>query len=200
MRDADVRAAVKQYLAAEHAGDSSTRIVEEMGVWAGTVRIDIAVINGELSGFELKSDRDTLERLPTQADIYSRVFDRVTLVAGSRHAEKASAVVPQWWGLFTATASNVGVVLQQIRPSLLNPSQEPYLVAELLRKDEAVQVLERVGLAQGWRSKRVRLIHERLASELPLSALKDHVRAALKARPDWLGKNGPHQLDVPVHS
>ena len=69
MRDIDVRQAVKSYLKALHEDDPATRIVEEMGIWAGSVRIDIAVINGELSGFELKSDSDTLQRLPLQADI-----------------------------------------------------------------------------------------------------------------------------------
>jgi hypothetical protein len=39
--------------------DLDTRVVEEMGIWAGSVRVDIAVINGEFHGFELKSDRDT---------------------------------------------------------------------------------------------------------------------------------------------
>ena len=81
MRDSDVRKAVLATLDQKHAGDHNTRIVEEMGVWAGSVRIDIAVINGELCGFELKSDRDTLARLPTQADIYSRVFDRISALA-----------------------------------------------------------------------------------------------------------------------
>ena len=76
MRDLDARTAIRRQLHAAHSADPDTRIVEEMGIWSGSVRIDIAVINGELSGFELKSDRDTLERLPNQADLYSRVFDR----------------------------------------------------------------------------------------------------------------------------
>ena len=64
MRDRDVRQALLAHLAELHAGDPDTRIVEEMGVWCGTARIDVAVVNGELCGFELKSERDTLERLP----------------------------------------------------------------------------------------------------------------------------------------
>jgi hypothetical protein len=60
MRDRDVRAALLRRLSSDYADDADTRIVEEMGVWSGSVRIDVAVINGELSGYELKSDRDTL--------------------------------------------------------------------------------------------------------------------------------------------
>ncbi len=62
----------------DHECDHDTKVVQEMGVWNGTVRIDIAVINGELGGFELKSDSDNLLRLPAQAELYSRVFDRMT--------------------------------------------------------------------------------------------------------------------------
>jgi hypothetical protein len=80
MRDRDVRAAVLRKLAAVYGNDANTRIVQEMGVCSGSVRIDIAVINSELWGYELKSERDTLERLPSQAKLYNRVFDRVTLV------------------------------------------------------------------------------------------------------------------------
>jgi hypothetical protein len=186
MRDSDVRLAVKDWLQAKHAHDNDTRIVEEMGIWSGSVRIDIAVINGELSGFELKSDRDTLERLPQQADIYSRVFDQVHLVVGARHSQKASAVVPDWWGITVATQNAGKVELSLARSALPNPAPEPYLIAQLLWREEAVSVLEAFGLAKGWRSKRMKLIHERLAIELPLQELKSQVRSLLKTRRDWL--------------
>src|ERR1700685_1087145 len=102
LRDTDVRRALLHRLEVQDSGDNATRIVGEMGVGAGSVRIDIAVINGELSGFELKSDRDTLDRLPLQAELYSKVFDRVTLVCGERHAAKATQLVPAWGGITVA--------------------------------------------------------------------------------------------------
>ena len=41
MRDSDVRRSVKTWLAAEYAHNEDTRIIEEMGVWSGSVRIAI---------------------------------------------------------------------------------------------------------------------------------------------------------------
>src|SRR5579864_2664888 len=102
MRDSDVRTAVRAWLNAKYAADPNTRIVEEMGIWSGSVRIDIAVINGELHGFELKSERDTLARLEGQAELYSQVFDRMTLVTAERHLNKAQSKIPPWWGITTA--------------------------------------------------------------------------------------------------
>jgi hypothetical protein len=57
MRDADVRAAVRRRLAAQHAGDDNTLVVEEMGIWSASARIDIAAINGELTGAELEASQ-----------------------------------------------------------------------------------------------------------------------------------------------
>jgi len=200
MRDKDVRAAVWQKLTAEHAGDDNTRLVQEMGIWSGSVRIDIAVINGELSGFELKSDRDTLQRLPLQADLYSRVFDKLVLVVGSRHAMKARDYIPEWWGIMVATQDFSGTALAPLREGSTNPSPDPYLVAQLLWKDEALWVLESMDMARGWRTKRIKEIHQRLAAELPFSDLSEQVRAALKRRVGWLGNSASGQFDVPVNA
>jgi hypothetical protein len=198
MRDRDVRAAVRKRLEAEHIGDSDTLIVDEMGVWAGTVRIDLAVINGEICGYELKSDRDTLTRLPLQADIYSRVFDKVTLVVGERHLKKARDLVPKWWGVTIAVHKNGEIDLLDDRQPKPNPAREPYLVAELLTKVEAISVLAQYGLADGWRSKRMKDIHLRLASEIPLVELSNYVRSALRTRQNWLGNSCSSVLNVPI--
>jgi hypothetical protein len=183
MRDSDVRRAVKAWLIAQYAYDHDTRLVEEMGVWSGSVRIDIAVIDGHLSGYELKSDRDTLERLPHQVALYGRVFDFLYLIVGKRHAEKAERLLPEWWGIKIATEGRNGVELIPHRESAPNPCPDPYLIAELLCKEEAVGVLEAFGLDRGWRSKKIRLIHERLSKELLLDELKEQVRRVLKNRP-----------------
>lgn len=198
MRDRDVRSALLQQLTAVHADDGNTRIVQEMGIWSGSVRIDIAVINAELSGFELKSDKDTLERLPYQAELYSRVFDRVALVVGQRHFEKACRLIPDWWGVIVAKQNGNAVELRPEREATRNQSIDPYLVAQLLWKDEAISVLENFDLAHGWRTKRVKAIHERLAEQLPLDELCKRVRAALKTRGEWLRQNASCRLDMPV--
>lgn len=194
MRDSDVRKAALTMLAARHQGDSTTRIVEEMGIWSGSVRVDIAVINGSLSGYEIKSDRDTLGRLPLQQDLYSRVFDSVELIVGRRHVEKATALVPGWWGVTLATDGYDGKVdLASVRPAGSNPTIDPFLVAQLLWKDEAIAILDGQGLARGWKSKRAKLVHQHLAASVPLDELRMHVRTSLKNRTEWLKATGSAQ-------
>lgn len=198
MRDRDVRDVVIRDLQSAHKNDCSTRIVQEMGIWSGTVRIDVAVINGELSGYELKSDRDTLDRLPIQAKYYGLVFDRITLVAGSKHIDKAREIIPDWWGLISARAADGQIVLEPLRDSRRNGGVEPFLVAQLLWKEEALDILERYNLAKGWRSKPARAIHERMSRELPFETLALEVRSTLKIRNGWLGQSVRHQGNMPV--
>lgn len=199
MHDRDVREAILTRLNAEHESDADTRIVEEMGVWAGSVRVDVAVINGELAGYELKSDRDTLTRLPLQADIYSRVFDKMYLVVGERHAPKARRIIPRWWGVIVAKSKNGTITLREVREAKPNPSPDPFLVSQLMWKDEALVVLERHGLAKGWRSKTADAIHRHLSESLTAEQLSEAVRSTLKARLGWLGKPVTNQGQMTVH-
>lgn len=199
MRDIDVREAVRATLVAQYAGDPSTRIVEEMGVWSGSVRVDLAVINGALAGYEIKSDRDTLDRLPLQAELYSRVFDRMTLVVGRKHVSHAIDLIPQWWGVTVAKGVAGAVELRERRRGRVNPNRDPFLVAQLLWKDEALGVLEKYGQAKGLRGKRIRDIHLKL-SQLPLRELCDEVREAMKRRTEWLGQHYADKLNVTVNA
>jgi len=197
MRDSDVRGAVRGWLGAKYAADPTTRIVEEMGVWSGTVRVDVAVINGRLIGYELKSNSDTLDRLPRQAEIYGKIFDRMNLVVGDRHADKAMEVIPPWWGCMVATMRDGAVNLRWKRRPRSNPGLDPLILVQMLWKEEAVSILEKYGLADGWRSRRAGEISQRLLSELPFRKLSDEIRSVLKSRPK-LGQLMTSEFDMPI--
>jgi hypothetical protein len=74
--DVAIRPALRSRLLVEHAHDPETVLIEELGLRRGLVRVDIAVVNGLLHGYEIKSDRDSLRRLAKQVDVYSAVLDR----------------------------------------------------------------------------------------------------------------------------
>src|ERR1700730_13066876 len=84
MKDIDIRDALKRKLRSFYANDPSTLIVDELGLRHGIARVDVALINGIIHGFELKSDRDTMRRLPSHMRVYNSVMDRITLVVGQR--------------------------------------------------------------------------------------------------------------------
>ena len=163
------------------------RIIPELGIWHGTVRIDVAVVNGTLRGFEIKSDRDTLDRLPDQMQAYNAIFDEVTLVVGSRHFVDAFQLVPEWWGIKTAHATADGsVCFNTIRDPKDNPEQDSISIARLLWRHEALEKLENLGKAGGIRSKPREVVYQRLAESQDLKPLKEYVWDVLKSsRQDW---------------
>lgn len=69
----------------------------------------------------------------------------------------------------------------------------------MLWKEEAIAILEKYGLANGWRSKRASEIGSRLLSELPFKRLAEEIRSALKIR-EKLGQLSSGEFDMPVNT
>lgn len=167
-------------------------IFEEFNVKHGTARIDMAVVNGVIHGYEIKSDRDTLERLPEQMNEFNNVFDKLTLVVGKRHLHKAMYIVPDWWGIVVAKINtNNQVVFHTIRKPENNQKQTRISMAQLLWRKEALQVLEEQNKAKGVRSKPREFIYKRLADILNTESLRKQVSALLISREGW-------RSDVPL--
>ena len=185
MDDALMRAATKQVLLLQHKGDAETVIVEELGIQHGLSRIDLAVVNGELHGFELKSDRDTLARLPEQTETYGRVLDRVTLVIGERHLRRAVEMVPEWWGIRVARVEAPELHFSDLKVAINNPSLDARCVAMLLWRDEALDLLEELGRARGMYSKCKAEIYSTLIEAVSLDHLRGRVRKCLRQRSNW---------------
>jgi len=181
-----IRTALKRKLKEIHRKNRQTRIIEEFGVTHGAARVDIAVVNGHIHGFELKSDVDTLSRLPGQMLAYNSVFDRVTLVVGKHHLYEAFKLIPEWWGVVVAKATNATTVtLLTIREPDENPTRNSISIASLLWRREAIDILEKRNQADGIRSKPRRLIYERLTKVLDQDTLRAEVRNRLFSREDW---------------
>lgn len=192
IRDRDVRAAVHRKVLAEHHDDPNTLVIEELGLQHGRCRVDIAVINGQIRGYELKSDADTLDRLPGQEAVYSRILDRVTLVVGERHAHHVEDIIPDWWGIKIAVQGPRGAVhLLPRRPSLMNPSIDAKALAQLLWRPEALAILQELGVPDIQLRKNRAALYSMLAEYLELADLRKRVRHILKARDNWRRPSRP---------
>lgn len=192
MRDIDVRLVLRQHLQDRFAYDPDTRIIEELGVCQGSVRIDIAVANCSLHGYEIKSESDTLQRLPVQSEAYSRVFDHVTVVTGACHLDSTLQIIPAWWGVVQAIENGSAIDLEPFREPSSNPEIDSYAVAQLLWKEEALAILEQIGEARGLKSKAREHAWKRLSEVMPPGDLRARVRSQLKSRQGW--RSDPPQM------
>jgi hypothetical protein len=186
VRDPEIRAELHRRLRARVGDGPEVRIVDEMGVLRGECRIDVAVINGRLEGFEIKSAGDSLVRLARQAEAYGRVFDRLTIVCAERHVESALALLPTWWGVEVAQSRGDRVRIVRHRAARANPGVDPRSVAELLWRSEALKALEGLKASRGLRSKPRRALWAALADAAEARELRALVREALRARRSWL--------------
>jgi hypothetical protein len=185
MKDSDIRQIMLLTLDQQYKNDPDTIIIEELGLCQGESRIDIAVVNGSIHGFEIKSNQDTLRRLAGQVSIYSRVLDSITLVVGSEHLDEALKIIPKWWGVVVAKEREGQVYLHKKRKGRLNPGPDPFAVAQLLWREEALQVLKEHDLHRGIVSKPRTILWKKLAENLPTDELMDLVRGFLKSRGNW---------------
>jgi hypothetical protein len=187
LRDADIRPALRRLVREMEADSPDSVVIEELGLGKGAVRVDVAVVNGIMHAYEIKSDVDSLRRLSRQAAHYGKCFDRVSLVLGSKHLDLARKSVPQWWGLLRVTAGEDGPRFRTVRESRENPAREARALVELLWRENTLALLEYKGVAKGMRSKPREVLWDRAAEILELEEISDAVRAHLKANAGRIG-------------
>lgn len=191
MNDSPIRTALDTRLRRAAAPDSL--IIHEFGVYAGMHRVDVATLGAQLCGFEIKSDGDTLKRLPEQVRAYGMLFDRMTLVVGARHHDAALTLIPPWWGVLRVQARARGVTLVQERRGRLNRGVLPGALVSLLWRDQALALLESRGLARGLRSAGRTALWDALTEHLSVAELQVEARAAIRAQRAWLATHRPEQ-------
>lgn len=145
-------------------------------------RIDVAVINGALHGYEIKSDSDNLYRLPAQIKDYSAVFDFVTLVCGKTLLTTARQITPPWWGISVAGFADSDVHLTPIREPKQNPRQSRPALAQMLWKQEALHCLRAAGDTLITSRHSAERVKRQVARKLDAHTLADAVRLAIKER------------------
>lgn len=138
--DIDIRNLVLAELQNAYRNDDDTKIINEMGIAHGSSRIDIAVVNGILHGYELKSESDSLKRLPRQAHYYNQLFERMTLVIDRKFLNEASEIVPKWWGISVVSKGYNRMI--QIRKGRKVKTKNFELLTSLLWKDELEKLLD----------------------------------------------------------
>lgn len=185
-KDSDIRKELHVRISKDYDINSDTLILDELGILNGAYRVDVAVINGILHGYEIKSDLDTLERLPAQEKAYSRVFDKTTLIVGESHLHQAKEIIPEWWGIkVVTTKKDQSIKIKTIRKDKVNKHIDPLSLVKLLWKTEVVNILSSKGYSSNsLRYPKARL-YEILIKELNIKELKKIVRETLKHRTSW---------------
>lgn len=96
MTDPEMRAFLHPWWLAQHP---DSVLVNEYG-GLSEARADVAAFSEAGNhAYEIKSDHDSLRRLPSQLEAYATLFHRVTIISGPRYQAKVAALAPDWMGL-----------------------------------------------------------------------------------------------------
>lgn len=185
IRDTDIRQKLHLTKLQKYKNDPEVMVIDELGLCQGLTRVDIAVVNGSMIGYEIKSELDTLERLPAQRDLYNKILDYVIIVSYTSHIKHLNDCIPDWWGIIEVKKTESGFDLINRKKPKKNREQDKYSIAQLLWKEEALTLLMQLNLAEGLRSKPRDILWKKLAESLSTQKLSRLVRETIRARGNW---------------
>jgi hypothetical protein len=181
LSDRDIREALMIELRA--FAPKKSIIINEFGVWNN--RIDVALVENCLIGYEIKSDKDTLVRIPEQEALYSKIFDYVSIVCTNKHKIGIWMIIPSWYGIIEAypdVKKEVG--LRTFRVGTKNLHLDKKYCAGLLWRNESLQLLDKYLPGHKLLYKTKKMMHEKLANILTLDELHKEIIDTFKKR-EW---------------
>jgi hypothetical protein len=158
--------------------DSDAIIIDELPLLRNG-RADIAAVNGVMAGYEIKSERDSLARLPSQIPMYEAVFDYCNIVVAPMHLRRARELVPSAWGIFVADSDAGILAIQRRRRAKPNRNIQHGAVLRLLWRPELARLLRSNGIrCEGTSIRRLWTSAEQLSQDV----IREAAREALKVR------------------
>ncbi|NIK11151.1 sce7726 family protein [Alkalibacillus almallahensis] len=184
LNEAEVRNLLLEDLNNELKEDEYTRIINELGIDYGASRVDVAVVNGIIHGYEIKSDLDTLDRLPNQISYYNRVFERMTIVSSRKYYEKVNELVPKWWGIKIISADGSRLICKRTGRRK-NKNQDKSLLLKLLWKKDLENFVDIMGFDKKIKKLRKKQLLELFLQEAEIDLVRNYVYEVLKNREFW---------------
>lgn len=186
MNDFQIRNVLIHDIKKKHPNTPTVKnlIVQEMVLCKGFARADVALVNGKMHGYEIKSSEDTLVRLNNQIDYYSKCFDYVTVVASEKHIDPLLSKYPEWIGISVACVKSDCLKIKTLRQPKKN-NADIISQLQLLWKEELIAIgtllLKDMKLTYQTKSK----IIDCLVANCKKNLLEQQMRTALKERTTW---------------
>ena len=112
-------------------------------------RADLLVVtDGIISGYEIKSDLDTLTRIKSQTNNYDCFCDYCYIVTGYKHKLRAIDHVPQHWGILSVFSVENKYGIELFRLATKNPKATITNKIKLLWRRELANISFRNGLSK----------------------------------------------------
>lgn len=183
IKDIDIRIILRQTLSTDFKEYPDTVIIDEFGIKFREVIADVAVFNGTTHGYEIKSEVDSLKRLPNQMEYYSKIFEYVTVVIARNHLNGVLKIIPNWVGIMIVerSRSDYELRVKRLRKSRKNTNLDKGYLLDLLNREELTD-LSKENNIKGTRSLPIYQVRDNLSELLSISTIKEAVNYYIKAR------------------
>jgi hypothetical protein len=188
--DTEIRAALHRKALRAFHRCNDTLVIDELGLAHAKARVDVAVINGCVQGFEIKSAADTLTRLPQQLELYEACLEKLTIVCADKHIAGVRELAPRWCGITKVTKGpRGGIVFITMREPKRNPNIQAYRLAHLLWRSEAVAILAQANASPKVLRAPRKTLYRSLAAKFSVPEITAFIKESMALRQDWR----PHQ-------
>ncbi|OFW88499.1 MAG: hypothetical protein A3J37_07375 [Alphaproteobacteria bacterium RIFCSPHIGHO2_12_FULL_45_9] len=176
MLENDIKAMLIEHLRHKQVISSNSVLINEFNIDGFTNRADLVIAEDDgLFAYEIKSESDTLQRLEKQVEKYSQFFDKVIVVAATKHIPNVLSIVSSDIAVWEVTPSGFKV-LQRGRAS---KSQERENLLRILN----VKELKRLAVNSGRIPDAIRRSFlEAVLSDISYAQLRKAVIEALRER------------------
>lgn len=118
---------IRQALLGKLSKDKELEIYQEFVLPSSKARADIVTVGEIFTGYEIKSDKDSLQRLSTQIPEYDIYLEKNYIVVGEKYSSKIKEYIPKYWGIIVVSeskkrgAANNQLKIKTIRKAKKNP-------------------------------------------------------------------------------
>lgn len=173
LNDAVIRKALVNFL--KDRKPSPKLIAEEINIHNGNAIADIVAIYSDSHCFEIKSDRDNINRVLRQAKYYDLTFSKITLVTTEKNKLKAQEILPEYWGILIASNEVGEIKLSYLRKAKTNPKWCSEKALLSLWKSELIDTCLNLNLTDIKQN----FSREKLATHLSKTQRKSSIRKEL---------------------
>ncbi len=177
-KESEIKAALIDHLIENGTLDNAV-LINEMVIANWSRRVDLAVANGKLHAYEIKSDSDTLKRLNGQLHAYLARFDKTTVVCAPRFTKNVINTTPNFVEVVEVEKNNSGISFRTMRRGALKIVRDKEMLISFLLKPELAALAELKSLASNLSSRKNLEEH---AMSVSIAKLRQHVLECLKRR------------------
>lgn len=132
------------------SADEDIRIFNEKVICQGKCRTDVLILdrNGTVLGIEIKTERDSTQRLNSQLHYYSQVCKYVYVMCHDKHVEKTEKILKRYKhnhvGIISYVEFKGAPILGKYKKATPSPFRSPYHTLNILWKQTLLIMLKHI--------------------------------------------------------